>query len=61
MQIRVERDVLAHAVSWAARTLPSRPSMPVLSGVMLVAEGDTLTLSSFDSKFQRVFRSQSMS
>ena len=48
MQIRVERDVLAHAVSWAARTLPSRPSMPVLSGVMLVAEGDSLTLSSFD-------------
>ena len=48
MQIRVERDALAHAVTWAARTLPSRPSMPVLSGVMLVAEGDSLTLSSFD-------------
>jgi DNA polymerase III subunit beta len=48
MHIRVERDALAHAVTWAARTLPSRPSMPVLSGVMLVAEGDTLTLSSFD-------------
>jgi len=48
MQIRVERDALAHAVTWAARTLPSRPSMPVLSGVMLVADGDSLTLSSFD-------------
>jgi len=48
MHIRVERDALAHAVTWAARTLPTRPSMPVLSGVMLVAEGDTLTLSSFD-------------
>jgi len=48
MHIRVERDTLAHAVTWAARTLPSRPSMPVLSGVMLIAEQDSLTLSSFD-------------
>ncbi|MGY9080605.1 MAG: DNA polymerase III subunit beta, partial [Candidatus Nanopelagicales bacterium] len=48
MHIRVERDALAQAVTWAARTLPSRPSMPVLSGVMLIAEQDSLTLSSFD-------------
>ncbi len=48
MQIRVERDTLAQAVTWAARTLPSRPSIPVLSGVMLIAEQDSLTLSSFD-------------
>ena len=48
MHIRVERDTLAQAVTWAARTLPSRPSMPVLSGVMLIAYNDSLTLSSFD-------------
>lgn len=48
MHIRVDRDALAQAVTWAARTLPSRPSMPVLSGVMLIAEQDSLTLSSFD-------------
>jgi len=48
MHIRVERDTLAQAVTWAARTLPSRPSMPVLSGVMLIADNDSLTLSSFD-------------
>ncbi len=48
MQIRVERDTLAQAVTWAARTLPSRPSIPVLSGVMLIAEQNLLTLSSFD-------------
>ena len=48
MHIRVERDTLAQAVTWAARTLPSRPSMPVLSGVMLIAEQESLTLSSFD-------------
>ena len=48
MKFRVERDVLADAVAWAARTLPSRPSMPVLAGLVLTAEGEQLTLSSFD-------------
>lgn len=48
MKIRVERDVLADAVTWAARTLPSRPSLPVLAGLVLEASGDTVTLSSFD-------------
>ena len=48
MKIRVERDTLADAVAWAARTLPSRPSLPVLAGLVLTAEGDALTLSSFD-------------
>ena len=48
MKIRIERDVLADAVAWAARTLPSRPSLPVLAGVMMTAEGSSVTLSSFD-------------
>jgi DNA polymerase III subunit beta len=48
VKIRVERDTLADAVAWAARTLPSRPSLPVLAGLVLTAEGDSLTLSSFD-------------
>ena len=48
VKIRVERDTLADAVAWAARTLPSRPSLPVLAGLVLTAEGDNLTLSSFD-------------
>lgn len=48
MKFRVERDVLADAVSWAARTLPTRPSMPVLAGLVLEAEEDSVTLSSFD-------------
>ena len=48
MKIRIERDVLAEAVAWAARTLPSRPSLPVLSGLVLAAESDGLTISSFD-------------
>lgn len=48
MKIRVERDALADAVAWSARTLPTRPSLPVLAGVVLRAEGDSLWMSSFD-------------
>ncbi|WP_433435952.1 DNA polymerase III subunit beta [Nonomuraea sp. CA-141351] len=47
MKIRVNRDVLADAVAWAARVLPARPVVPVLSGLLLEA-GDELTLSAFD-------------
>ncbi|MEE6281675.1 DNA polymerase III subunit beta [Georgenia sp. MJ170] len=49
MKLRVERDILAEAVAWTARSLPSRPAVPVLAGVRLEATSDgTLTLSSFD-------------
>jgi DNA polymerase III subunit beta len=48
VKLRVERDVLADAVAWAARTLPSRPSLPVLAGLVLTADDTGLTLSSFD-------------
>jgi DNA polymerase-3 subunit beta len=48
MKFRVERDALAEAVAWTAKSLPSRPSVPVLSGVLMrVADGD-LTVSGFD-------------
>lgn len=48
MRFRVERDVLAEAVAWTARSLPARPPAPVLAGLMLVASGEELTLSGFD-------------
>jgi DNA polymerase-3 subunit beta len=48
VKLRVDRDVLADGVAWAARALPSRPSLPVLSGLMLDATGGVLTISSFD-------------
>jgi DNA polymerase-3 subunit beta len=49
VKFRVERDVLADAVTWAARALPSRPPVPVLAGLLLQSDGDgTLRLSSFD-------------
>ncbi|QQM67346.1 DNA polymerase III subunit beta [Actinomyces weissii] len=48
MKLRVDRDVLAEAVTWTARSLPQRPPVPVLAGVRLEAKGSSLTLSSFD-------------
>ena len=48
MKFRVERDVLADAVAWAARSLPVRPSVPVLAGLLIEAAGDGLELSTFD-------------
>ncbi len=48
MKFRVERDVFAEAVAWAARSLPTRPPLPVLAGLLIDAEDGGLTLSSFD-------------
>jgi DNA polymerase-3 subunit beta len=48
VKFRVERDVLAEAVAWAARSLPARPPVPVLAGLMLDASDGRLVLSSFD-------------
>jgi len=48
VKFRVEREVLGEAVSWVARALPTRPVVPVLSGLLLEADGDELTLSCFD-------------
>ena len=48
MKIRLERDVLAEAVQWAARSLPVRPSVPILAGLLVRAEGEGVTFSSFD-------------
>lgn len=48
MKFRVEHDVLADAVAWAARSLPVRPSVPVLAGLLVEATDDGLVLSTFD-------------
>jgi DNA polymerase-3 subunit beta len=48
VKIRVERDALADAVAWAARSLPARPPVPVLAGLLLDADEQTLSLSGFD-------------
>lgn len=48
MKFRVERDVFADAVAWAARSLPVRPSSPVLAGLLIEANDSGLVLSTFD-------------
>ncbi len=49
VKIRVERDALADAVAWVARSLPTRPTAPILAGLLIEAAGDSVTLSTFDS------------
>ncbi|MFY0408336.1 DNA polymerase III subunit beta [Solicola sp. PLA-1-18] len=48
MKFRIERDTLADAVAWTARSLPTRPSVPVLAGLLVEADADGLRLSGFD-------------
>jgi DNA polymerase III subunit beta len=52
MKFRVERDVLADAAAWVVRSLPARPPVPVLGGVLIEAasgpDGDRLLVSGFD-------------
>lgn len=48
MKFQVERDTFADAVSWTAKSLPARPSVPVLAGARLTVEEGTLTISGFD-------------
>ena len=48
MKLRVDRDVLAEAVTWTARSVPVRPPVPVLAGVRLEADEGSLVLASFD-------------
>ncbi|WP_410556121.1 DNA polymerase III subunit beta [Actinomadura fulvescens] len=49
MEFRVERQTLAEAVAWAARTLPARPALPVLAGMLVEATADGgLVLAGFD-------------
>ncbi|PFG21148.1 DNA polymerase III subunit beta [Serinibacter salmoneus] len=55
MKFTVERDVLAEAVTWTARSLPNRPSIPVLAGIRLEASASgVLSLSAFDYEVSAV-------
>src|ERR1700761_5712266 len=48
LKFRLVRESFADAVSWVAKNLPSRPAVPVLSGVLLSGSDEGLTISGFD-------------
>ena len=48
VKIRLDRDVLAEAVAWTARSLPTRPSVPILAGLLVKAANGQVVMSSFD-------------
>ena len=48
MKFRVAREVLADTVTWTARGLPPRPSVPVLAGILLEVDANQLSVSGFD-------------
>jgi DNA polymerase-3 subunit beta len=48
VKFRIDRDSFADAVGWTARSLPNRPSVPVLAGLLIETSSDGLTLSGFD-------------
>jgi DNA polymerase-3 subunit beta len=73
MRFSIERDTLTEAVAWVARALPTRPVLPILSGMLLSAEstgvgstgatstgaGETeLTLACFDYEISARIRVQ---
>lgn len=48
MKLTIDPKLFAELVTWAARSLPQRPVVPVLSGLLLEADADQLTVSAFD-------------
>jgi DNA polymerase-3 subunit beta len=48
MKFTVGRDALGEAVAFVSRALPSRPVLPLLSGMLIEASAGRLTLSCFD-------------
>lgn len=48
LKFRLDRDDFADAVAWVAKSLPARPTVPLLAGVLLSGSEDRLTVSGFD-------------
>jgi DNA polymerase III subunit beta len=48
LKFRLVREDFADAVAWVARNLPTRPTVPVLAGVLLTGSDNGLTVSGFD-------------
>src|SRR6202048_5603394 len=48
LKFRLVREDFADAVAWVTGSLPTRPTVPVLAGVLLTGSDDGLTVSGFD-------------
>ncbi|MBI8999811.1 DNA polymerase III subunit beta [Corynebacterium sp. CCM 9185] len=48
VSFRVSKDDLAGAVAWVARSLPSKPTQPVLRGMLITADDEGLELAGYD-------------
>ncbi|WP_174399363.1 DNA polymerase III subunit beta [Mycolicibacterium sphagni] len=48
LKFRLVREDFADAVAWVARNLPTRPTVPVLAGVLLTGSDEGLIISGFD-------------
>jgi DNA polymerase III subunit beta len=48
VKVRIAHEVLADAVGWVAKGLPSRPSVPILAGMLVEAGDGQVTFSGFD-------------
>jgi DNA polymerase III subunit beta len=48
LKLRLVREDFADAVAWVARNLPTRPTVPVLAGVLLTGTDTGLTIAGFD-------------
>lgn len=48
MKIRVDKNNLLHAISTVQKAVSSRPSMPILKGILIVAKEQSLTLTAND-------------
>jgi DNA polymerase-3 subunit beta len=48
VKFRIDRDVLADGVAWAARTLPHRPTLPVLAALRIEALDDAVRVAAYD-------------
>src|SRR5262249_25433218 len=56
MKFTVGRDVLGDAVAFVSRALPSRPVVPLLSGMLIEASSDGVRLSCFDYEVSALVR-----
>lgn len=49
VKFKVDRDVLADAVTWTTKSIPQRPAVPVLTGLLITANVDgSVDLAVFD-------------